>query len=41
MARAGAKGLYLTLFLDETASQQVAALLRTRLEDGGHVLADA
>jgi hypothetical protein len=41
VARAGAKGLYLTLFLDETASQQVAALLRTRLEDGGHVLADA
>ena len=41
VARAGGKGLFLTLFLDETASQQVAAMLRTRLEDWGHVLADA
>jgi hypothetical protein len=41
VARAGEKGLYLTLFLDETASRQVAAMLRTRLEDWGHVLADA
>jgi uncharacterized Zn-finger protein len=40
VVRAGGKRLYLTLFLDETASQQVAALVRTRLEDWGHVLAD-
>jgi hypothetical protein len=41
VARAAGKGLYLSLFQDETVSQQVAALLRTRLEDRGHVLADA
>jgi uncharacterized Zn finger protein (UPF0148 family) len=41
VARAAGKALYLSLFLDEKVSQQVAALLRTRLEDRGHVLADA
>jgi uncharacterized Zn finger protein (UPF0148 family) len=41
VARAAGKALYLSLFQDETVSQQVAALLRTRLEDRGHVLADA
>jgi uncharacterized Zn finger protein (UPF0148 family) len=41
VARAGGKGLYLTLFLEESAAQQVAALLRTRLEDWGRVVADA
>ncbi len=41
VARAAGKSLYLSLLLDEKVSQQVTALLRTRLEDGGHVLADA
>lgn len=41
VARAGGRRLYLSLFLDETTSRQIAALLRTRLEDWGHVLADA
>jgi hypothetical protein len=41
VARAAGKTLYLSLFQDETVSQQVAALLRSRLEDRGHVLANA
>ncbi len=40
VTRAGGKGLYLTLFLDETAAQQVAALLRTRLADWGRIVAE-
>jgi hypothetical protein len=41
VARAGEKNVYLSLGLDQTASVQMAALLRTRLEDMGHVLVDA
>ncbi len=41
VARAGAKNLYLSLGLDQTVAGHVAALLRTRLEDWGQVLADA
>jgi uncharacterized Zn finger protein (UPF0148 family) len=41
VARAGGKSLYLSLGLDQTVSGQLAALLRTRLEDMGHVLVDA
>jgi hypothetical protein len=40
VARAGGKGLFLTVFLDETAARQVMSLVRTRLEDMGHVLSD-
>jgi len=40
VARGGGKTLYLSLGLDQAASGQVAALLRTRLEDMGHILPD-
>ncbi|MGE5193122.1 MAG: hypothetical protein ACM3U2_11545 [Deltaproteobacteria bacterium] len=40
-ARAAGRALYLTLFPDDAVSQQVAALLRTRLKDMGFKLPDA
>jgi hypothetical protein len=41
VARSRGKTLYLSLGLDQAASGQLATLLRTRLEDMGHVLVDA
>ena len=41
VARGRGKTLYLSLGLDPAVSGQLATLLRTRLEDMGHVLVDA
>jgi hypothetical protein len=40
MVHAGSQKMLLTIFHEEAVARQVAALVRTRLEDMGHVLRD-
>jgi hypothetical protein len=40
MVHAGSQKMLLTIFQEEAVARQVAALVRTRLEDMGHVLRD-